>query len=92
MVVDSYTAIYMSTARAHRLLASLTRNEVSCPANARPNPHEVEKSVLSLANDLQAILVDAMDTATAMFPKKPSAPKKGTLPQLIWPKQVRHGI
>jgi hypothetical protein len=80
MVVDSYTAIYMSTARAHTLLDSLTPNEVSGSANPPPNPHEVEKTVLSLANDLQAILVDAMDTATAMFPQKPFAPKRGTLP------------
>ncbi len=53
----------------------------------------MESSILGLANDIQAILRDALAEATTMFPqKKPTTPSKGTLPRHLWPKSNRHDV
>ena len=52
----------------------------------------MEAAILSIAFDLQTILGEAMTTAKAIFPHKPAAPKKGTLPKHLWPKSVRHDV
>jgi hypothetical protein len=33
-----------------------------------------------------------MESATAIFPQKQVAPKRGTLPHHLWPKSVRHDV
>ena len=51
------------------------------------NPQEVESDILSIANDLLTILGEAMESATAIFPQKPAAPKRGPLPIISGSKQ-----
>ena len=79
VAVDSSTAIALSSVMSRSLLDCL-----SCDNQRRgdpsPNPYEVESAILSIANDLQTILGEAMELATAIFPHKPAAPKRGTLP------------
>jgi len=92
VMVDSYTAISLFTTMARTLLDSLSTNEGSNPAHAPLNPQETEAVVLSLANDLYTILGDAMNTATAMFPQKPTTLIRGSLPKHFWPKKFRQDI
>jgi len=66
---------------------------------ARKHPHRrqdrhsmyqcITSSIVGLANDIQAILGDALTTATTMFPHKPPAKSgMGTNPRHLWPKSV----
>jgi hypothetical protein len=92
VTVDLNTAIFLSTAMARTLLDSVFINEVSRLMTPSPNPMEVQAALLSLANDLQTILGDAMDMITAMSPHESSALKRGTFSQHLWRKMARHDI
>ena len=49
--------------------------------------------IIGLANDIQAILGEAKETATTMFPhKSTSAPARVTLPRHLWLKSLRNHI
>ena len=93
IAVDSTAAIALSSAMAHTLLESLSDDDNQGQNNRPPPcPQGVEVAILSIASDLQTILEEAMRTATTIFPQKPAAPKKGTLPQHLWPKSVRRDV
>jgi hypothetical protein len=77
----------------HAILASLDHEHRSNPTDDAIDPSSVESSILGLANDIQAILGDALAAATTMFPHKPPAtPSKGTLPRHLRLKSVRHDV
>ena len=77
----------------HSILASLGHEPGSSPTNDALDSHCVASVILGLANDIQAILGDALATAAPMFPHKPSATLgKGTLPRHLWPKSVCHDL
>ncbi len=53
----------------------------------------MEPDILGLANEIQAILGEALTEATNMSPlKTPTPPSEGTLPRHLWPKPVRQDI
>ena len=93
VTVDSYAATSLAKAMGHSLLASLGHGPGNIPTSDTIDPHCIASSIVGLANDIQAILGDALITATTMFPHKPPAtPGKGTLPRHLWPKSVRHDV
>jgi hypothetical protein len=80
VAVASALTVALSTAMTRSLL-----DNMSCDFNQRrghlfPNAHEAKSAIFSIANDLQAIMGEAMKTAIAIFPYKPIARRKGTLP------------
>jgi hypothetical protein len=81
VTVDSYAATSLAKAMGHSLLASLGHGPGNIPTGGTLDTQCIASAVVGLANDIQAILGDALTTATAMFPHKPPAkPGKGTLP------------
>ncbi len=93
VAVESYAATSLAKAMCHAILASLDHELRSNPTYDAIDPSCVESSILGLANDIQAILGDALTTATTMFPHNPPAtPNKGTLPRHLWPESVRHYV
>ena len=93
VTVDSYVVTSLAKAMGHSILASLGHDLKRSLASDVIDPHCVESAIVGLANDIQAILGDALAEATTMFPQKPLAtPGKGTLPRQLWPKSVRHDV
>ena len=92
VAVDSATATALASAMARTLLDSLSRDNNQGQHDTSLIPQGVEATILSIASDLETILGEAMTTATTKFPQKPVAPKKGTLPQHLWPKSVRRDV
>ncbi len=91
--MDSYAATSLAKAMGHSLLASLGHGPGSIPTGDAMDPHCIASSIVGLANDIQAILGDALETATTMFPHKPPAtPGKGIFPRNLWPKSVNHNV
>ena len=80
--LHSHPSISLAIATANAILDNLRDN----PHNTTPVPsphHQLgsTESILSLADDLQNILGEAMDLAKSMLPLKATAPNKGqTLP------------
>ena len=63
------------------------------PDGVREISQDTKTHIIELANTLQDILGEAMDTASAMFPhKKTPPPSRGALPRHLWPNSVRHDI
>ncbi len=82
VTVDSYAATSLSMAMGHSLLASLSHGPGNIPASDAIDSQCVASTIVGLANDIQAILGDALTSATTMFPHTPPAkPGKGTLPR-----------
>ena len=77
---DSAPATPLALAMARRLLDSLSSKDIQGHHDASLSLQAVEASILSIASDLKTILGEAMATATTIFPQKPVAPNKGTLP------------
>jgi hypothetical protein len=82
VAVDSHGDITLAQAMGHSLLASLPQHPGGRPTDYSPDFHLVEPDILGLADDIQAILGEALTEATNMFPlKTPTPPSKGTLPR-----------
>ena len=93
MTVDSCAVTSLAKATGHSLVASLGHGPGNIPIGDTLDTQCIASAVVGLANDIQAILGDALTTATTMFPHKPPAkPGKGTIPRHLWPKSVRHDI
>ena len=91
--MDSYAATSLAKAMDHSLLAFLGHGPGSIPTSDAMDPYRITSSLVGLANDIQAILGDALTTATTMFLHKPPAtPGKGTLLRHLWTKSVRHDV
>jgi hypothetical protein len=91
VTVDSYVATSLAEAMGHSFLASLSHGPGNILASDSIDYQCVASTIVGLANDIQAILGDALTTATTTFPHKPPAkPDKGTLPRHLWPKSVKH--
>ncbi len=77
----------------HSLLAYLAHYHEGMSTRDALDPQYVASPILGLANDIQAILGDALTEATTMFPHKtPATPSKGTLPRHRGLKSVRHDV
>ena len=82
VAVESYGAIALAKAMGQSLLTSLTHSSGGRYANHALGSHPLEPAILDLAKDIQAILGEALEEATHMFPlKTPTTPNKGTLPR-----------
>ena len=94
MAVDSYTSTLLAKAMALSLIDSLSLPSGYHPLEGYKEPsQETMASILRLAKDLQAILGEAMDTTTAIFPHRiSSAPARSTLPHHLWLKSARYDI
>jgi hypothetical protein len=79
VIVDSQSHISLAIATVNAILASL-ENIAPPPNLVEPTHHSLggKESILSLANDLQNMLGDAMALATSMFPKKSTLRARGT--------------
>ncbi len=94
IAVDSYTPTMLARATALSLMNSLEfpTGHIS-PKGNRETSHDTKIHILELAYTLQDILVEAMATATNMFPHKVAPPPTGgTLPRHLWPSSVRHDV
>ncbi len=83
VTVDSYTAIMLARATTLSLKDSFEfpTGAISPEGNREPS-RDTKTHILELANTLQDILGEAMDTATTMFPHKAvPPPSRGTLPR-----------
>ncbi len=92
--VDSHTAVMFARATALSLKDSLefTIGAIS-PMGNREVSQDTTTHILELANTLQDILGEALDTTKAMFPHKAAPPpSRGTLPRHLWPNTVRHDV
>ena len=70
----------------HSLLASLGHGPGTSSTGDMLDTQCITSAIVGLANDIQAILGDALTTATTMFPHKPPAtPGKGILPRHFGP-------
>ena len=77
----------------HSLLASLAHYPEGMPTRDALDPQCVASPILNLANDIQAILGDALTEATTMFHHNtPATPSEGTLPRHLLPKSDRHDV
>jgi hypothetical protein len=94
VTIDSYTAIMLAKATALSLRDSLEfPSGTISPEGVREVSQDTKTHIIELANTLQDILGEAMDTASAMFPhKKSPSPTRGTLPRHLWPNSVRHDV
>ena len=94
MSVDSYHPTFLAIATANAILNGLEDTQTSPTAAIHTGSWIGDRdSILSLAEDLQHILEDAMNLATKMFPLKADAPAKGqTLPHHLWPRSVLHDV
>jgi hypothetical protein len=91
-MVDSHAATSLAKAMGHSLLASLDHGSGSIPTSDAID-HCIASSIVGLANDIQAILGDALATATDTSPHKPPAkPGRDTIPRHLWPKSVKHDV
>ncbi len=81
VTVDSYNAIMLARATALSLKDSLEfpTGAISLEGN-RETSYDAKTRILELANTIQDILGEAMDTATAMFPYKAALPPSGGTP------------
>jgi hypothetical protein len=94
VTVDSYTAIMFARATALSLKDSLEfpTGAISLEVN-KETSQDTKTHILELANTLQDILGEAMDTVTTMFPHKAAPPpSRGTLPRYLWPNSLRHDV
>ena len=63
------------------------------PEGVRETSQDTKTHILELANTLQDILGEAMDTASTLFPHKATPPSaKGSFPRHLWPNTVRHDV
>ena len=93
-MVDSYSTISLARATGLSLNDSLefSTGTIS-PEGNRDISQDTRSHILELANTLQDILGEALDTAKAMFPHKAAPPPtRGTLPRHLWPNSVRHDV
>jgi hypothetical protein len=60
VVVESYVATSLSKAMGHSLLASLGYEPGSSHTNDTIDPRDIASSIIGLANEIQAIFVDAL--------------------------------
>jgi hypothetical protein len=78
VAVDSRSPTSLEIATANALFKSLgDGTNTTTPATAAAQHLGGRDSVLSLATDLQIILMDAMDMATTIFPLKATTMCKG---------------
>jgi len=94
VAVGSYTPTLLATAidRSLQDSLSLPTGEDLLERSREPLLDTIA-SILDLADDLQAILGEKIDTATAMFSHQPSPPStRSTLPRHLWLKSDRHDI
>ena len=92
--VDSHTVVMFARATALSLKDSLdyTNGDIS-PMGKKEISQDTRTHILELANTLQDILGEAMDTAKSMFPHKATPPpSRGTLPRHLWPNTVSHDV
>ena len=94
VTIDSFTAIMLAKATALSLKDSLEfPSGAISPEGVRETSQDTKTHILELANTLQDILGEAMDTATTMFPHKAVLPSsRGTLPRHLWPNSMRHDV
>jgi hypothetical protein len=93
VMVKSHAATSLAKAIGHSLLASLGHGSKSIPTSDATDPCCIASSIVDLANDIQAILMDSVATGTDMFPHKPPAkPGRGTIPRHLWPKSAKHDV
>jgi hypothetical protein len=93
VTVDSYATTSLAKVLGHSLLVSLGSGPGNISKGAPIDTQCIASMVVGIANDIQAILGDALTTATTMFPHKPPAkPGKGTIPRHLWPKSVKHDV
>jgi len=94
VTVNCYAATSLAKAMGHSLLASLGHEPGSIPTDDAMYPHCVtSSSIVGFANNIKAILGEALTEATTMFPDKAAGyPGKGTLPRHLWPKSVRQYV
>ena len=91
VAMESCDATSLAKAMGHSLIASLGHEPGISHTDDTIDPRGIASSIIGLANDIQAILGDALAEATTTFPHKPHAILgKGTLPPHLWPKSVRH--
>ena len=87
VAVYSHASISLAKAVSNSLLASLANQPEGRPTGDAMDPQCVESSILGLANDIHAILGEALAAATTIFPHKtPATHNKGTLPRHLWQK------
>ncbi len=68
-------------------------NGTISPEGHRDTSRDTKTHIFELANTLQDILGEAMDTAKAMFQhKRAPPPSRGTLPRHLWPTSVRQDV
>ena len=94
MTVDSYAATSLAKAMGQSLLASIGQEPGNILTGDTIDTQCIASSIVGLVNDIiQAILGDALPTATTMFPHKPPAkPGRGTIPRQLWPKSAKHDV
>ena len=81
-VLDSHAALSLAKAMGHSLIASLAHQPEGRPTRDALDPQCMEWSIIDLANDIQAILGEALAAATTMVCHKTLAThSKGTLPR-----------
>ena len=78
VAVNSYTATILTRDTTLSLMDSIEfPNETISPEGNRETSQDSKTHILELANTLQDILGDAMNTATIMFPHKVAPPPLG---------------
>jgi hypothetical protein len=94
VTVDFYTDIMLARATTLSLKGSLeSPTGAISPEDNKETSQNTKTHILELANTLQDILGKAMDTATAMFPRKAAPPPtRGTPPRHLWPNSVRRDV
>ncbi len=68
MTVDSYAATSLAKAMGHSLLASLSHGHGHIPASDAIDSQCVASTIVGLANDIQAIIGDALDNGNHHVP------------------------
>ena len=95
VAVDSHSVTSLAKAMDQSILASLAHSTEGSPTGDALDPQYISASILGLANDIQAILGDALVESTTMFPhKSPHTPNRGTPPtslaQIGSPRCLQH--
>ena len=84
VTVDSHASMMLAKAMGHSLLASLTRQNEGRFTGDALDSQCVEAAIIGLANNIHAILGEALAAATTMFPHRtPATHSKGILPRHI---------
>jgi len=94
VAVDSHSSTTLAKAMTLSLLDSLDSSPVEISPQGHKEMSQITTAhILDLANHLQSIPWEAMDTATSMFPHRIApAPSRNTLSRHLWPNSVRHDV